>query len=529
MGIPGGRRDARVVPVRMPQRPRRATGPHAEIGLALFGKKKDDASATEASPTPTKDGPPPSHPEKAKRFFDHARTVQQAGNFEYAMQNWLGGLRQDPYSMDGLEGFWSAATAFVGESGKLSKETSRAISGKSDLDKWLSALLSWGVKPMDGSAATRAAELGARLQLTEPTYWIAERALMLTARDPKKAKKDAFLKLMEVFESIGAFERAAQAGDFAVKSDPGDSELATRVRNFTAQATIRGGGFDNTGEQGGFRANLRDADKQRLLEESERVVKTEETVDRLVAAAEAEFAKRPEDIPTLRQLVKRLRERGRPEDEERALKLLAAAYESTKQFAFRQEYEEIQLRRAKRQLMALKRAAEANPEDETAAQRYEKGRLQYTQMEIKSLKTRVENYPTDLKLKFELGKRHFELGQHEEAIALFQEAKNDSKNRAAVMRLLGESFRAMGWMDEAIDTFRAAIAKHDDHDNETGMALRYGLMLALEGRAREQRDADAAQEADRLASAIAIQQINYRDIRERRDAIKKLIAELRQA
>jgi len=497
--------------------------------LALFGKKKDDGGDAKDAAKPTKDGPPPSHPEKAKRFFEHARTVQQSGQYEYAMQNWLGGLRQDASSMEGLEGFWTAATAFVGEGSKLSKETQRAFSEKGTLERYLSALLAWGVKPTDAGHAIRAAELGAKLGLAEPTYWIGERALILTMRDTRKAKKDSFLKLMDAFAAIGAFEKAAAAGDLAVKSDPADSELATRVRNFTAQATISGGGFDQANEEGGFRKNLKDAEKQRLLEEQQRVVKTGETLDRLVAAAEAELAKRPDDLPTLTRLVKHLRERGAPGDEKRALELLAHAYEQSRQFRFREEADKIRLSAAKRQLSALKKAAEGQPADSEAAQRYQKGLRQFTQMEIKSLQARMEAYPTDLKLKFELGRRHFDLGEHEQAVAMFQEAKGDAKNRSASMLYLGESFRAMGWSDESIETLRAALDQHEDPSNDTGMALRYSLMCSLEAKAGADKDLEAAKEADKLASAIAIQQINYRDIRDRREALKKLINELRDA
>ncbi len=79
------------------------------------------------------------------------------------------------------------------------------------------------------------------------------------------------------------------------------------------------GGYDQTGQQGGFRANIRDAEKQKHLEEADRVVKTEETVDRLIASAEADLATRPGDLPTIDKLGKLLMERGRPADEERPL------------------------------------------------------------------------------------------------------------------------------------------------------------------------------------------------------------------
>ncbi|MEL7472799.1 MAG: hypothetical protein AAGK04_05720 [Planctomycetota bacterium] len=480
-----------------------------------------------AADTPAAGGPPPSNPVNAKKFFDHAKVVQQAGNFEYAMQNWLGGLRQDPHSMEGLEGFWSAATAFAGENSKLSKETSKGFSGKGDLEKYLAALLAWGSKPTDGTAAVRAAENGAKLQILEPTYWIGERALMLCAADPKKAKKDTFTKLMDVFAAIGAPQKAAEAGDLAVRSDPGDTELSTRVRNLTAQATISGGGFDKTGEAGGFRANVRDMAKQQELAASDSVSKSEDDKERLLTAAEAAYAQRSDDLPTIQALVKALRDRGKPEDLKRALQVLDSAYKETKQFRFRQEAGEIQLRIARGQLNALRRAAEAKPDDQEAAQRYEKGHAKFLQMEIREYTLRAEAYPTDLGLKFELGKRYFDLGQYEQAIGLFQKSESDSKNRSAAQRYLGECFREMDLIDESIQKFRDAVEGNSEPDSDMGMQLRYGLLVSLESKARSEKDLDAAQEAAKIASDIAIRNFDFRDIKERLTALKQYVAELR--
>jgi hypothetical protein len=54
-------------------------------------------------------------------------------------------------------------------------------------------------------------------------------------------------------------------------------------------------------------------------------------------------------------------------------------------------------------------------------------------------------------------------------------------------------------------------------------------MTALETKSGTDKDLALAEEADKLASSIAIQQINYRDIRARRESIKKLIAELKKS
>lgn len=493
--------------------------------MAIFGKKKSDEGTPGAEPAGDSTVARAS-PEKAARFFEHARTVQQASNYEYAMQLWLNGLRQDPTSMTGLEGFWSAAMSWNGSgSKKLSKETARAFGGRGEIDKYLGSLLAWGIKPTDSSAAIRAAEHGAKLDLTEPTYWIAEQALRLMSADPKP-KKDAFVKLMEALEGIGAYDLAARAGDAAVRLDPADNALATRVRNLSAQATMSRGGFDEAGQAGGFRRNIRDADKQRQLEEAERIVKSEDTLDRLVRTAEEEYARRPEDLPTITTLAKRLLERGRPEDEDRALVVLKQAYADTQQFRFRQMSGEIRIRRARRRLGEFRRAAEAAGPDSDAAKKFAAAQRQFVEIEREELQARVDNYPTDLSLKHELGRREFALGHYEQAIALLQEAKGDRKVQASAIEHLGLAFQKMGWLDEAIDTLRDGVERQVAESAEGEMGMRYALMVALQEKAERDRDTEAAREADKLASAIAIQQINYRDIRHRREAIKALIAQL---
>jgi len=508
-------------------------------GLSIFGKKKQKGEdqpggvAEEAQGEQTDGELPDFSDQKARRFFEHAETVHEATNYEYAMTSWLNGLRQHPASMVGLEGFWKSATAFVEKTkGRLSKETRRSFAGRGDVERFLAALLEWGVNQLDPSATTRALEAAARLEvkskldMAESAYWIAERAIPLIGRD-KKPSKELYVKVMEACTKTGAFDLAVRAGDAASKLDPSNSELANRVRNLAAQATMSTGGYENR-EEGAFRANIRDADRQRRLELGEQMVKTDEVKDQLIADAEEEFRKRPDDVPTINALVKALLERGRPEDESRAFKVLTKAYEKFNQFHFRQKAGEIRIRQARRKLAEYRRAAEESPEDEAAQKRAAQATRKFAEMELEEYRLRVQNYPTDVALKYELGRREFDLGNYDEAIALFQESQHDPRSRSQSLRMLGESFLQKGWIDEAIDTFRGAIEKHGVDGDEMGRELRYGLMIALQRKAQDEESLEAAVEAEKLASSIAIQQINFKDIRERRDALKKLVSTLRE-
>lgn len=466
-------------------------------------------------------------PTKAAKFFDRAKSVFETTNYEYATTLWLQGLRQDPTSMAGLEGFVASAQAFAhaNKASKPTKDQAANFGGKGMLEKYLEELLSWGIRPTDGSRGLKVVELAAKLGLSEAGYWIGERTLGAIVGD--KPRKGDLLTLMRSFQKLHAFDLAVKTGELIIRLDPNDATLQAEVRNLAAQNTMSRGGYEKTGESGGFRANLRDAEAQRRLVEEQNLVKSESAADRLVAAAKEDYESRPADRAAIAKYAAALRDRGRPEDDKTAFDLLMKAYAETHEYRFRQQAGEIQLKHARRKLGQYKQAADANPSDARAVEMHKKAHEAFVRKELEELRLRVENYPTDTGLKLELGVRHFLLGEDEQAIALFQEARNDPKNRGRALSFLGQSFLRMGWADEAADSLRAALATLETQNDETGLDVRYHLMNALERKARDHRDAAAAEEAYKIGSSIAMQQINFRDVRARRDVLQALAREFK--
>ncbi len=463
---------------------------------------------------------------KAAKFFERAKTVHESTNYEYATTLWLQGLRQDPTDMAGLEGFLRSAQAYAVDSGKdrPSKDQSANFGGKGSLEKYLEALLGWGVKPGDVGKGARVLEFAGELGLQEPGKWVGDRVLAVALND--KMKKGELVKLMGLLEALGAYDLAVRAGEAAVRaSGGGDAGLESEVRNMAAQATMTRGGYEKTGEEGGFRGNIKDLEKQRRLEEEERLVKSEATVDRLVEAARADYESRPTDRSAIAKYARALQERGKPEDEKAAFELLMKAYQETKEFRFRQGAGELRLRHARRKVAELKERAKGG--DSKAVEEHRTAHEKFLRMELEELKLRIENYPTDLGLKMETGIRHYLLGENEEAISLFQEARNDARNKGRALNYLGLSFLRVGWVEEAVATLREALEATESSDSDAGMDMRYNLMGALERKAREQKDLKAAEEAYRIASGIAIQQIGYRDVRGKRDELKGLVESLK--
>ncbi|MFG0314005.1 MAG: tetratricopeptide repeat protein, partial [Phycisphaerales bacterium] len=467
-------------------------------------------------------------PKKAQAFFDRAKTVHESENYEYAMQMWLSGLRWDPSSMDGLKGFINSSEVFVATSGKkgVSKETKNAIATKGPVGKYISALLDFGLKRIDTNNAIKVTTAASALGLNEPVKTLGENALKLALNDPK-AKKDMFVKLLEAFANAGSYKLAAVAGETACKLDPSDGELQQKVRNMLAQSTMTSGGYDDT-ESGGFRKNIRDADKQLKLEQEDSVAKTDSTKDAIVERTKKEHEERPDDIPSLEKYAKALISRGKGPDELKAMTLYNQAYKQSGSFRFRKEAGEIQMARARRSFEKIKAAAAANPGDAEAQQKLEKASKQFDKLQIDELKLQVENYPTDLSLKYKLGVILYERGEYNEAIEQFQLAQSDPKIRRSVQNLMGKSFLKLGgWEDAAITTLEQALGSQDDDDSDLGMDIRYGLMEALIAKAQKDNDMESAERADKIAAGIAIQQFSYRDVREKRELIKSLLTEMK--
>lgn len=471
-------------------------------------------------------------PEKAEKFFQHARVVHESGNYEYAMQLWLRGLQQDLRMVTGLEGYVASAAQFVNSpEGKkrTSKDTKAAISGGGDVNKFLAALFDWTMSVDDksaaASAAVKACEVIAKLPAGDTVRKVGEWAFAASRNDPKP-KKDNYARMMRALDAMNLPDLAVSIGEEARRLDPSDGELSNELKMLAAKATMARGGYEKTGAEGGFRQNIRDAGKQKALEEADRLSKTDDVKDRVIAAVEAEFAARSEDIPTIEKLIKALRERGKPSDEERAHSVAMQTYERTKIFKFRQTAGDIRMRQARRKVSSARQMLESAPGDETVKSIYETERHALLELEVAELKLCVENYPTDLTWKFELGRRYFELNNYEEAIGQFQEAQNDPRVRGRVLHMLGLSFLRCDLADEAVETLRRAL-EVPDMTPEDQRDIRYDLCCALQINGETRRDLTAAEEAEKIASQILIQAIGYKDIKARRESLKKLVAELR--
>ncbi|HBC86555.1 MAG TPA: hypothetical protein DCZ94_06335 [Lentisphaeria bacterium] len=120
---------------------------------------------------------------------------------------------------------------------------------------------------------------------------------------------------------------------------------------------------------------------------------------------------------------------------------------------------------------------------------------------------RVNSYPNDLQLRYELAVIYFDLGDNENALHQFQLAQKNPQRRLSSIVYLGQCFQSMKQYDIAVEEFNKAIGEMIPMDRQKMDAL-YFLALTYE----EMGLPDKAQENYKM---IYRANIKFRDVADR--------------
>ena len=495
------------------------------MGIFSFGKKKPAESADAPAGAPAGAFVP--QPDKAEKFFAHAKTASQTGNHEYALMLYAKGLRFDPRSIERHEEFYRIAIAHYQAGGTpAAKEQIRELEGPGPIEKFVQAEYIWGRDPLNMDNCFRLLETAGKASQLAFGAWIAPKMLDLL-RKQKKQTKAMWLKAKTLFSGVEAFAEGLACIEQALIVDPSDVKLETEFKDLTARNAIKAGGYDRAlGGGGNFQAMVKDQDKQQELQDAASISASEDTLQRAIERAKAELEANPMSAEVVQKLGTLLRRLGTEESENEAAAMYMAAYERLSEYRFKMFAGEIRVSHKRRAVEAARKRVEADPEDEAARAEFKAIRAEFLDLERSELRERQKNYPTDRSIKFELWRIEFELKNYDEAMAAFQSCKDEAKLRIASTHFLGKCFAAEGWHSEAIGEFREAITGLGAGESERELPIKYDLMLSLMALARAEENSAYARDAGEICSAIVRKDISYRDIRQRRKEIDTLLKEL---
>jgi len=340
--------------------------------------------------------------------------------------------------------------------------------------------------------------------------WLAD-FIFKANNEAAKPSLNTYILLKNSYATMGLYDRALMACQYAVKLKPEDGSLADELQRLSAELTVSRGKYD---QEGDFRNSIKNREAQDKLHSQEGVVKTEDYRITAIKDAQKALAADPELPKNIFHLATVLAELQDDKADNEAIVLLENAYRTKNDFSYKQQAGLIKIKNFKRNLRKAKGVLESNSADEKAKALVAELAEKIRNTELEHYRLCVENYPTDLKVKYEYGVRLIQNKQYDDAIPLLQESQRDPRHKISSMDKIGLCFFNKGWYADAIDVFSQAIDVHESKDDSIAKDLRYNLARSYE----KQGDMEKAFDIFRK---IAQFDFGYRDVRKRVDELRK--------
>ena len=272
---------------------------------------------------------------------------------------------------------------------------------------------------------------------------------------------------VNLLERIAAYYMAAKrydkARDAYVKLSqlkPGDQRIIQLLKNAEAQTTMSSGWSDSVGKKGGFQSILANQEQAKKLDQANKAMVTGEDAEALIAEKKAQIEKEPGNMNMYRALARIYMQNKRFAEAvltlEQAQTINAADPELDR-------------------MLSTVRAAdyEARIEDlrqEGKTEEADALEVEKDQFVFDDLATRVDRYPNDLHLRFELGYQYYIYGDqdpsfYDEAVQHLQLAQKSPKDRLNALYYLAMCFLKKGQRDMAVmqlETARDQLPMMDD-------------------------------------------------------------------
>ena len=230
-------------------------------------------------------------------------------------------------------------------------------------------------------------------------------------------------------EAISAWFRISQI-------DPEDIEAQSKITQLQADKVMRRGGYEDAESiqevKTGYDFDRKSAQKSSAKPEADGPgVSPEADLQRAIR-------KDPADQGNYLKLAAIYKREKRLEE---AAEMLQTALElSGGDHTIREQAEDVELERMRHNHSLAKEVFQSNPEDVTARENAVALGKEILQREIEILSARVERYPQDARLKFDLAKCYMQSQQFAKAIPLLQGAGADSRLECDVLVHLGDCF-----------------------------------------------------------------------------------------
>ena len=396
----------------------------------------------------------------------------------------------------------------LGRKGSPTQMFSRG-GAKDPVDELLEAESVWGKDPMNLTLVDAVLEKMMSSGCLESAKWLGG---WLGEANARAEKRDGprFAMLADVFAQLGEPDKAVEVCRAAVAVLPNDSPLVNKLKNMLALQTMRKGKYDDEG----FRQSLHNQEDQDRLQESETLSLRKSAAEENIDRARKSLAENPTESSKIMALVDALLLKDNEEGENEAIEILQKAHKQSGAYRFKQRAGEIRLRSNRRKARLMRAKVEGQADNEELVRTYKQMLKEHMEAELSHYQESSKQYPTDMRLRYETGRRFLQLGRYDEAIPALQDGQRDPKNHLKALSLLGQCFYRKEWYPDAVDVYLRALESPDATVGDVGKELQYYLGRAYEADGKVDKAAKAY-------STVAQIDFLYKDVRERLDRLRK--------
>jgi tetratricopeptide (TPR) repeat protein len=327
----------------------------------------------------------------------------------------------------------------------------------------------------------------------------AARAVFQAYADANPRCLEACRRAGHLLYAAGEHQAAMTMYERALKIDPRDQESLKARKNLAAEGALKATGLESAKSS---RDLMKNAEQVRKLDRDDRLQLSKEEIEEELQRVETQLQDEPQNVKLLTRMSDLL---AMDNDLKGALGYLEdAAAVDPQNSDLGNRAGQLRLRLQERQVQE----AEARG-DESAA---EFARKALKQARVAEFQRQIGQNPTDLRLRFELGRALRETEQHDAAIAELQQAVKDPKVKGEALLLLGESFAAKGMDELAMGQLEKALEVLSD-SGQKGKEILYAMGCVAQ---------NIGQSDQALAhfSRILEQDIGFRDVQEKIQSLK---------
>ena len=400
--------------------------------------------------------------QKAQNFTNRGRQALETGKYELAVDMLMEAVSAAPDVLETRKLLRAAQIAHFRKDGKvgfgaklgymMARQKIMALvkkgQGAEAMAEAEKLLCQNPLDPDNIEAAVKAAEAAGKAD---------HAAISIEAAYECSNKDPALLERVATYYTMAKrWDKARDAYRKLSEMKPGDQRVLQLLKNAEAQATMNSGWTETAGKKGGFQNLIANKEQAAKLDAANKAVVGGEDAEILIREKLQQIEAEPKNMNARRALA-RLYIQGKRFYEAIDVLQQAIAVSGTMDPELDRMLSQTKVQYYDQQIEALR--AEGREED---AVNLEGEKNQFV---FDDLAARVERYPNDLHLRFELGKLYFTYGYYDDALTHLQLAQKSPKDRLWALYYLAMCFLSQGQNDMGVmqlETARDAIPTMDE-------------------------------------------------------------------